>query len=358
MVLELFLNLFAQTCKNVSVDRGTDESPRLRDAHMAAKLYYQQDLTMEAIGEELKVSRSSVSRLLDYARESGIVEIRITSPADEPRRIEQAIRDAYGVNSYLVPVPQGTSHVDRLERVGLSAARMLGQFFSSNMVMGIAWGSTVSAISRHLLKKNTSNTEVVQLNGAGNDQTSGVTYSSEILRRFGEAYGARVQHFPVPTFFDNPQTKELLWQERSTRRVLDLQKRMDVALFGLGATAAEVPSQVYTGGYLNDKEIDSLRRDGVVGDVATVFYRADGTWRDVDVNARSSGPGLDAIQRVPRRLCVISGVRKLEALKGALNAGVITDLIVDEVTARALIDPPLSNTPAAARNGSSKTFNS
>ena len=117
---------------------------------------------------------------------------------------------------------------------------------------------------------------------------------------------------------------------------------MDVALFGLGSTAAEVPSQVYTGGYLNDKEIDSLRRDGVVGDVATVFYRADGTWRDVAVNARSSGPGLDAMKRVPRRLCVISGVRKLEALRGALHAGVITDLIIDEVTARALIEPPVS----------------
>jgi deoxyribonucleoside regulator len=321
------------------MDRSTQESPRMRDALRAAKLYYQQDLTMEAIGEELRVSRSSVSRLLDYAREIGIVDIRITSPTEEPRRIEEAIKEKYGVNSYLVPVPQGTSHVDRLERVGLSAARMLGQFFSSNMVMGIAWGSTISAISRHLLKKNTSNTEVVQLNGAGNDQTSGVTYSSEILRRFGEAYGARVQHFPVPTFFDNPLTKELLWTERSTRRVLDLQKRMDIALFGLGATAAEVPSQVYTGGYLNDREIDSLRRDGVVGDVATVFYRADGTWRDIEVNQRSSGPGIDVIIGVPRRLCVVSGVRKLEALLGALRVGVITDLIIDEVSARALVEP-------------------
>jgi DNA-binding transcriptional regulator LsrR (DeoR family) len=315
------------------------ENAKMRDALVAAKLYYQQDLTMDAIGRELKVSRSSVSRLLDFAREAGIVDIRITSPQDEPRRIEEAIRDKYGVASYLVPVPQGTSHVDRLERVGLSAARMLGQFFSSNMIMGIAWGSTISAISRHLLKKSTSNTEVVQLNGAGNDQTSGVTYSSEILRRFGEAYSARVQHFPVPAFFDDPRTKELLWKERSTQRVLEIQKRMEIAMFGLGSTAAEVPSQVYTGGYLSDKEIESLRRDGVVGDVATVFYRADGSWRDVEVNQRSSGPSIDIIRAVPRRLCVISGVRKLEALKGALAAGLVSDLIIDEVTARALVEP-------------------
>lgn len=321
---------------SMAIDRS--ENPRARDAHRAAQLYYFQDLTMETIGRELKVSRSSVSRLLDYARESGIVDIRITSPTDAPRRIEEALKQKYGITAYLVPVPEGTSQVDRLERVALSAARMLGQFFSSNMIMGVAWGSTIRATSRHLLKKNTTNTEVVQLNGAGNDQTSGVTYSSEILRRFGEAYSSRVQHFPVPTFFDNPKTKEFLWKERSTKRVLDLQKRMDLALFGLGSTVAGVRSHVYTGHYLSDKEIEGLEKDGVVGDVATVFYRADGTWRDVPVNSRSSGPGLDVICSVPRRLCVLSGERKLRALRGALAAGVITDLIIDDATARALVD--------------------
>ena len=59
-----------------------DDSLRTRDALHAARLYYLQDLTMEAIGHELKVSRSTVSRLLDYAREAGIVEIRLTSAAE------------------------------------------------------------------------------------------------------------------------------------------------------------------------------------------------------------------------------------------------------------------------------------
>ncbi len=337
--LKLFSNQLHKRARMTPMAPTRPDTARSRDALRAAQLYYLQDLTMDAIGKELRVSRSSVSRLLDFARDTGIVDIRITSPTDAPRRIEAAIKEQYGVTAFLVPVPDRTSHVDRLERVALSAARMLGQFFSSNMIMGIAWGSTISDISRHLVKKTTSNTEVVQLNGAGNDQTSGITYASEILRRFGEAYSAGVQHFPVPTFFDNPRTKELLWQERSTQRVLDLQKRMDLALFGLGSTDAEVPSQVYTGGYLSEAEIESLRRDRVVGDVATVFYRADGTWENIAVNRRSSGPGLDVIRQAPRRLCVVSGQRKLEALRGALASGVITDLIIDDSTARSLVGP-------------------
>ena len=110
---------------------------RMLDALKAAQLYYLQDLTMEAIGEELHVSRSSVSRLLATARQLGIVDITINSPDDQPRRIETEILKKFGVKAYLVPVPDRTSHIDRLERVALSAARMLGDFFSSTW----SWGS-------------------------------------------------------------------------------------------------------------------------------------------------------------------------------------------------------------------------
>lgn len=300
---------------------------------------------MDAIGDELNISRSSVSRLLDVARARGIVDIKVASPTEAPQRIEREIKSRYGVSAYLVPVPERTSHVDRLERVALSAARMLGDFFSSNMTMGIAWGSTTSAVSRHLVKKNTSNSEVIQLNGAGNDHTTGVTYSSEILRRFGEAFGVHVTHFPVPAFFDDPNTKAALWRERSTARIVGLQKKIDIALFGLGSIKAEVPSQVYIGGYLSDDDLTILNNDDVVGDVATVFYRADGSWTDIAMNLRSSGPGLDVIGRVPRRLCVVSGVSRLKSLEGALAANLITDLIIDETTARALISANVPVSP-------------
>ena len=328
----------AQTCKTGGVPDDITDSRRLRDALHAAQLYYQQDLTMEAIGHELNVSRSSVSRLLDLARERGIVDIRVNQPTDDPRRIEKRLLEDYGVRGYLVPVPERVSHIDRLDRVTRSAARMLAEFFGSSMIMAVAWGSTVTALSRHLPRTETIGSEVVQLNGAGNDHSSGVVYSSDILSRFGAAFSATVQHFPVPTFFDNPDTKRLLWAERSTKRVLDLQRRADIALFGLGSMSAEVPSQVYTGGYLSQADIDQLTSEGIVGDVATVFYRADGSSDDIAVNQRSSGPALETIRQIPRRLCVVSGERKLDALRGALAADLITDLIVDTPTAKRLVD--------------------
>src|SRR5918994_7051035 len=139
---------------------------KTRDALRAAHLYYMQDLTMDAIAHELHTSRSSVSRLLSHARASGLVEISIHSPLDLPSRLEQEILARFEVGAHVIPVPDHASDVDRLERVALSAARILGRFVDSNQTVGIAWGSTMSAMSRHLVPKTTHNTEIVQLNGA------------------------------------------------------------------------------------------------------------------------------------------------------------------------------------------------
>ncbi|MFD1722757.1 sugar-binding transcriptional regulator [Amnibacterium endophyticum] len=320
-----------------TVADGRRPQGKVQQALTAAHLYYMQDLTMEAIARELHTSRSSVSRLLSHARSTGLVDIQIHSPAETAGRLTAVLRERYDVTVHLVPMPDHTSEVDRLERVAMSAGRLLGRFLDSNAVLGVAWGSTVSAVSRHLVPKPLRGAEVVQLNGAGNTRTTGIPYASELLRRFGAAYGAHVQQFPVPAFFDDPETKRALWRERSMRRVLEVQERMQVALFSVGSPLSEVASHVHIGGYLEPEDYRLLERDRVVGDVATVFYREDGTSDGIELNERASGPDLAQLRRTPRRVCVVAGVSKLPGLRGALAAGLITDLVVDEPLARALL---------------------
>ncbi|MGX1791639.1 sugar-binding transcriptional regulator [Microbacterium sp. NPDC055312] len=311
---------------------------KLIAALTAAQLYYMQDQTMDVIARELGTSRSSVSRLLSFAREVGLVDIRIHSPLERLGMLEQRLNERHGITAHIAPIAERVSEVERLERVALTAGRLLSQFIDSNMVAGVAWGSTISAVSRSLIPKETHGTTFVQLNGAGNTQTSGLEYSSDILQRFGHAFGAQVEQFPVPAFFDSPDTREAMWRERSTRRVLAFQAKMDIAVFGLGSPGADVPSRVYVGGYLGRDDYRSLEEDAVIGDVATVFFRADGSWRDVRLNARSTGPGLDRLRRVPRRVCVVSGSAKLGSLRAAIGAGLITDVVLDDTLARRLLD--------------------
>ncbi len=311
---------------------------RLEEVFHAAELYYSHARTMESIARDLGVSRSTVSRMLALARERGLVDIRLNPPSRGYEALERSLESQYAVRAHVVPISSGLREIDKLDRVAAAAAQVLNEVVDSNMTVGVAWGSTMSAVAQRLTQKRTHGTTCVQLNGAGNTRTSGVEYSAQIMQSFGAAFMAAVQYFPVPAFFDDAGTKDAMWRERSIRRVLALQSSMDMAVFSLGSPRAEVPSRVYVGGYLGRTDYESLERDDVVGDLATVFYRADGSWADVQLNARATGPRLDLFRRVPRRVCIVAGMSKLEATIAALRAGYITTIVLDEPLAARVLE--------------------
>ena len=112
--------------------------------------------------------------------------------------------------------------------------------------------------------------------------------------------------------------------------MLDLQKETDLAVFGVGTVEGEHLSQVYSAGYLDPTEMVQIHQDGVVGDVCTVLLREDGSWEDLLINERASGPNPADLAAIPRRVCVVAGIDKARPLLAALRAGVATDLVVDE----------------------------
>jgi DNA-binding transcriptional regulator LsrR (DeoR family) len=262
----------------------------------------------------------------------------VLDPKEEQLRLASAITERFNIRKvHVISVPEIAGEAEWLRRVAQYTANYLNTKFGSGMILGIAWGTTLTAVSRHLLRKTTHNSEIVQLNGAGNTQSMGIEYASQIIVRFAENYQARAHLFPVPTFFDFPGTKETLWQERSIRRILDLQARADLLLYSIGAVNAGMPSHVYSGGYLEQRDYGELEREHIAGDIATVFFREDGRFHDIPINRRASGPNLKIFQK-KYGICVVSGLAKVRGLYAALCGSLMTELIVDEPTARVLVE--------------------
>ncbi|MDO8143278.1 MULTISPECIES: sugar-binding transcriptional regulator [Isoptericola] len=313
-------------------------TPRERDVVMAATMYYLQDMKMETIARHLRTSRSTVSRLLKRARETGVVEITLRPTHTRAPGLGQRLAAQYDIDTYVVPVPDAADDAQRLGQVARTTARLVTRWFDSDMVLGIAWGTTLAAVAGHLMDKPTRGSAVVQLNGAANNRTSGVAYAGDLLDRIAATFEAHAHPFPVPAFFDFAETRDAMWRERSVRRVLDVQARTDLAVFSVGALTGGVPSHVYSAGYLEPEDVAALEGAGVVGDVCTVFLRPDGSFRDIAINARATGPTPDQLRRFPRRLCAAAGDNKIAPLRAALAAGVVTDLVVDEITAAGLVE--------------------
>lgn len=304
----------------------------------AASMYYLQGETMDTIARQLDTSRSSVSRLLKQARDSGMVRISLTQPSGSKSRVGASLESLFGVRAHIVPVRDSSSEVQRLHQVAKVAGHLISEAIGDEMVIGVAWGTTLAAVAQHLLPHETKGSTVVQMNGGANHSTSGISYVGSILSAVAEAFACELVEFPVPAFFDYASTKEALWRERMITRVLATQSRVDLALFGVGALSGPVPSHVYSAGYLTRDDMRQIIDEHVVGDVCTVFLRKDGSWRDIPLNARASGLTPTRLRTVKRRICVAAGKAKALPLLGVLRAKVATDLVVDESTARAVLE--------------------
>ena len=353
----------------------------LMRAYEAASMYYVQGETMEVIAHHLRVSRSTVSRLLARARQEGVVRVTLVQPGGAGS-LEGRMTQAFGVRTHIVPVREGTTEIHRLQQVASVAAAHMVDLIealaeqagnggpqvqdpagsggegpvqgrgSGGVVVGVAWGTTMSEVSAALSSRSVPGLTVVQLNGASDPVREGPS-AGEVLSRMRLSLGARTISFPVPAFFDHVATREAMWSERSVKRVLAVTRRASLAVFGVGALDAlngALPSQVYEGGHLTARDQAVLRRQNVVGDVCTVLLRSDGSWRDVTLNARATGPTPAQLSRIPRRLCVAAGTGKARALLAALRARTATDLIVDDATARAVLE--LAEARAQAGGGS------
>ena len=311
---------------------------RYEDMYQAASRYYIQGETMESIARQLKLSRSSVSRLLKDARESGLVRISLADHSGSQSPLAAALGQAFGVRVHMVSVRDSANETLRFDQVARLAGRLFTEAVDDHMLIGVAWGVTLSHVVRHLSRRPLVGSTVIQMNGGANQRSSGIPYIGEILQSIGDAFDAKVVLFPVPAFFDFAETKQAMWRERSVQNVLRLHDRLDLAVFGVGSLQGRVPSHVYTAGYLDSSDMAQLAADGVVGDVCTVLLREDGTYADIAHNQRATGLTPQELQRIPRRICVVADPSRAPAVVGALRAGVATDIVLDEGTARVVMD--------------------
>ncbi|MDR1512008.1 MAG: transcriptional regulator [Propionibacteriaceae bacterium] len=311
---------------------------RYDEMYEAAIRYYIHNETMESIARHLKVSRSSVSRLLAEARRSGIVRISLANEVGSRSPAARALAEAFGITVHLVSVGDAAATGTRLERVCRLAASLLSESVHDGALIGAAWGVTMANTVRYLERRALRDSYVVQMNGGNNPQDTAAFYVGSILQPLGEAFDARVVHFPVPAFFDYRATKEAMWRERSVQAVIDYHKRLDLAIFGVGAIHGRVASHVYSSGYLDPEDIAHLTAEGVVGDVNTVLLREDGSWSDIELNARATGLTPDEMRRIPTRIGVVADPSRAAALLGALRAKTMTDLVVDDATTHAVLE--------------------
>lgn len=299
-----------------------------------AKLYYESDVSQQEIAKMLNLSRPTVSRLLQYAKEHGFVEVRINDPIENMVNLEKQLKKKYNLKSVSIASAPVEDLAEQKKAIGLTAAEYLVKTVRDGDVIGVAWGSTVYEMAKHLPNKPLKQGAVVQLKG-GISLNSNPTYAYEILNFCSRAFDVQGYYLPLPIMFESKKTKNLVEQDQAIKSILDLGKQANIAVFTVGT--ASQSSLIFHLGYKFSKADKDILDKNAVGDICSRFYDKAGQICNKNIDDRTVGIDLAELIQKPVRILVAGGKHKIGAIKAALQGNFANILITDNFTARELL---------------------
>lgn len=299
-----------------------------------AKLYYERGYSQDMVAKALSLSRPYISKLLNEAKEAGIVRIEVVDPMNSGSLIEKKLMEAFQIDKVIAVSMEAEENL--LDIMGYETARYLNNIIKSGDIIGASWGETVYHCSKAMQKRSDlEDITVVQLCG-GITNLSNNIYVTEVTRNISAALGGTSYSLPLPAVVDDGTLKKIMLQDRMISTVNELGEKANIALFTMGAFGRR--SALVRAGYLTETQMTELEKMGAVGDICSHVINAQGRICDEGLDARTIATPLENIRAKEHRIGVAMGLSKVECICGALRAGLLTALITTEETAGWVLD--------------------
>ena len=299
----------------------------------AARLYYEEELSQDQVAAKLSTSRSNISRMLTAARRMGYVEIRVIAPTSRHDYVAQQLSEKLGVDDIQVIAPDRNDLA--LNAVGRAAAQTLQKGLKPNQTIAISWGRGLEATVVNCRRDSIPGLKVTQLMGAMSNVITSVS-AEEVGRTLARNLNADFIPFSAPVVVSNQKTRDSLIEEPAVSRVLNMARRADVALVGIGSAGSTSSELLVEEFSLNKGERESSFKNWA-GDIAARFYNAQGKILSSALDSRVIGLSLEEIRKLPKVIGVATGADKVLGVVGAARSKLVDHLIIDLACANAVL---------------------
>jgi DNA-binding transcriptional regulator LsrR (DeoR family) len=301
-------------------------------ATRVARRFYVDEHSKQQIAAELGISRFKVARLLDLARERGIVRITIVGPGARHLDLADRLSARFGLHHVVVATTTEDDDVLMRRDLGAVAADLMAEITVPHDVLGLGWARTVLEMAAHLRKVKVD--EVVQLTGAlaRPDVESSAT---ELVRDVARRVGARASVFYAPMIVSDPETAAALIRQQQVADAFSRFGAVTKAVIGVGGWN---PGTSTLSDALTSAERRQMSRSGVRADLSGVLLDATGHATDSPLRDRIIGIGAAELHRIPEVIGIAYGLDKVFAARAAIRGGYLTSLVTHTAFAEALLE--------------------
>jgi DNA-binding transcriptional regulator LsrR (DeoR family) len=300
-------------------------------AARVARQYYLEGVSKVDIADRLGISRFRVARLLDSARDAGMVRIEIGLPGGNlDAGLSAELCSAFGLkHAFVFNFPDDEQALLR-RRLGEAAGQALMDLITPGDVLGMSWSRTLSGLAASLTRIPPC--PIVQLTGAvpppdGQDLL-------HVVRSVARIGGGPAHVFYAPMLLDDAQTAAAMRRQSDISEAFTLVPSVTIAVVAIGAWAPGL-STIYDA--VTPAERDALAALGVRGEIAGVFIGEDGRPVATPLDSRMIVTPGPMLERIPFVLSVAFGVAKSPAVCAAIRGGLVHGLVTHASLARALL---------------------
>lgn len=297
-----------------------------------ANLYYNSEFTQNQIADRLFISRSKVSRLLQEARELGVVEIIIHEPWERDLELEEEIKKNFNLNNVRILTSKYNTSDELLQKLGEAAAYYIDGIIDKNTILGMSWGNTIYKTVQSVKSNKNIPLTVVPIMGAATISNPEKD-SLDLSKQFASAYGGKYTYIYAPLFVSSEALKNELIQDHKIKEALSLAQKASIILTSVGSIQYKSWKD-----YLKPQDLMQLQNEGAVGHIGGHFYDINGKEIRTGLSERMIAIDLDSIRKTKNVVCVAGLVEKAEAILGAIRGGFLNTLITDYSTALKVVE--------------------
>lgn len=299
-----------------------------------ARLYYLDGLGQQEIAGVIGVSRSTVSRLLNAARERGIVRFSVDPYDPRDAALERMLSDRFHLRHAIVIRTLGQKAETVRRAVGYYAASAVAERFQPGQTVGLAGGRTLhELIHAFAVHHPPTRPRVVQLMGNIGPTASAID-PSELSRVLASRFDGTFYTLNAPAFASDRRTRDVFINHEHIRTVRKLFDALDLALVGIGSLDE---SAFVERGVLTAADFGKLRSAGAAGEICGRFYDRSGRECETDYRDRVISVELDELRRCHEVIGVTNGPRRARAVFAALRGRLVNSLVIDQQGAEALL---------------------